>query len=151
MNREPFGRHRVNRVAIVPADGDRVEARCFADEVVIDFPSVALAVDRIRRGFLADESPARWKTTVRLSGEEARRGSTVPLEVPLRLTCHHCGGRGESWTEPCRDCVGSGSRLMHHVVQVTIPAGVLNGDRFRFTVVPRWHAPTPIELHVLVG
>jgi hypothetical protein len=151
MSRESFGPHRVNRVAIVPGDGDHVEARCFADDVVIDFPSVALAVDRIRRGFLADESPARWKTTVRLSGEEARRGSTVPLEVPVRLTCHHCGGRGESWAERCRDCMGSGSRLMHHVLQVSIPAGVLNGDRFRFTVVPRWHAPTPIELQVLVS
>jgi hypothetical protein len=38
--------------------------------------------------------------------------------------------------------------LLHHVVQVTIPAGVMNGDRFFFSVVPRHHTPTRIELQV---
>jgi hypothetical protein len=35
-------------------------------------------------------------------------------------------------------------------VQVTIPAGVLDRDRFHFTVVPRHHASTRIELHVRI-
>jgi hypothetical protein len=140
-----------DHVAVVSADNSRIEVSCFADEVVIDFPSVAFAVDRIRRGFLADESPARWHSTVRISDQQARRGTTVPLEVPVRLTCHQCGGRGESWTEPCQHCSGSGTVLMHHVLQVTVPAGVLDGDRFHFTVAPRQHTPTRIELHVLVG
>ena len=52
-------------VALVSTDDDRVDVSCFADEVVIDFPSVALAVDRIRRGFLVDEPPPRWQTAVR--------------------------------------------------------------------------------------
>jgi hypothetical protein len=39
---------------------------------------------------------------------------------------------------------------MHHVVQVTIPAGVIDGDRFYFTVIPRHHTPTRIELLVRV-
>lgn len=144
----PLGR---DHGAVATSDNGRVEVNCFADEVVIDFPSVALAVDRIRRGFLVDEPPARWTTTVRLSDHQSRRGATVPLEVPVRLMCHQCGGRGESWTEPCQHCRGSGMVLMHHVLQVTLPAGVLDGDRFRFTVAPRQHTPTRIELHVLVG
>jgi hypothetical protein len=41
--------------------------------------------------------------------------------------------------------------VLHHVVQVTIPAGVLDGDRFHFTVTPRHHAPSRVELRVLVG
>jgi len=140
-----------DRVALLSSDDGRVDLRCFADEVVIDFPSVAFAVDRIRRGFLVDEPPARWMTALHLSSDQARRGITVPLEVPVRLTCHECGGRGESWTEPCGHCGGSGTVLMHHVLQVTVPPGVLDGDRFHFTVVPRQHTPTRIELHVLVG
>ena len=136
-------------LALMSREESRVDVRCFADDVVIDFPSVALAVDRIRRGFLVDE-PARWQTTVRLSLPEARRGATVPLEVPVGLTCYQCGGRGESWTEPCQRCEGRGTIVMHHVLQVTIPAGVLDGDRFHFTVSPRHHAPTRIELTVLV-
>jgi hypothetical protein len=137
-------------VALVSSDESRVDVSCFADEVVIDFPSVALAVDRIRRGFLVDEPPPRWHATVRVSPTEARRGVTTPLEVPVRLTCHHCGGRGESWTERCSRCQGTGTLLLHHVVQVTIPAGVLDGDRFYFSVVPRHHTPTRIELQVRV-
>ena len=138
-------------VALVPTDDGRVDVSCFADEVIIDFPSVALAVDRIRRGFLVDEPPPRWPTTVRLSVNEARRGATMPIEVPVRLTCHQCGGRGESWSESCSRCQGSGSLLLHHVVQVTIPAGVIDGDRFYFSVVPRHHLPTRIELQVRVS
>jgi hypothetical protein len=140
-----------DHLALMSYDDSRVDASCFADEVVIDFPSVALAVDRIRRGFLADEPPARWKSVVCLTLAESRRGATVPLEVPVWLTCYQCGGRGESWAEPCRRCEGSGALLLHHVVQVTIPAGVLDGDRFHFSVAPRQHAPTRIELHVVVG
>jgi hypothetical protein len=138
-------------VALVSTDDTRVDVSCFADEVVIDFPSVALAVDRIRRGFLVDEPPPRWHATLHVSANEARRGVTTPLEVPVRLTCHQCGGRGESWTEDCSRCRGTGTLLLHHVVQVTIPAGVMDGDRFFFSVVPRHHTPTRIELHVRVA
>lgn len=137
-------------VALMSADDGRVDVDCFADEVVIDFPSVALAVDRIRRGFLVDEPPPRWKTAVGVSVSEARRGTTMPLEVPVRLTCHRCGGRGESWTESCSQCDGTGTLLLHHVVQVVVPAGVIDGDRFYFTIVPRHHTPTRIELQVRV-
>ncbi len=138
-------------VALVSTDDTRVEVSCFADEVVIDFPSVAFAVDRIRRGFLVDEQPPpRWQTAVLVSPGEARRGVTTPSEVPVRLTCHQCGGRGESWAEHCSRCNGTGTLLMHHVVQVTIPAGVIDGDRFYFTVIPRHHTPTRIELLVRV-
>jgi len=138
-------------VALVSSDDNRIDVNYFADEVVIDFPSVALAVDRIRRGFLVDEPPPRWHTTLHLSASEARRGVTTPIEVPVRLTCHLCGGRGESWTERCSRCEASGVLLLHHVVQITIPAGVMNGDRFYFTVLPRQHQPTRIELEVRVG
>lgn len=138
-------------LALLSRDDDRAEVRCFADEVVIDFPSVALAVDRIRRGFLEDEPPARWRTSLRVSMVDARLGTTVPLEVPVRLTCPQCGGRGESWTEMCLRCDGSGTRQLRHVVQVTLPPGIADGDRFLFTVTPRLHASTRIELEILVG
>jgi hypothetical protein len=138
-------------VALVSIDESPVDISCFADEVVIDFPSVALAVDRIRRGFLVDEPPRRWPMSIRLPASEARRGVTTPIEVPVRLTCYQCGGRGESWSDRCSRCDGTGTLLLHHVVQVTIPAGVIDGDRFYFTVVPRQHTPTRIELRVLVG
>ena len=127
------------------------DASCFADEVVVDFPSVASAVDRMRTAFLADERGTSLSTQIQLSPREARSGATVPLEVPVRCTCHDCGGRGETWTEPCEHCAGRGTRLLRHQLQVSVPAGVVHGTRFYFTVTPRHDPPTRIELHVLVA
>ena len=144
----PFGG---DQVAVMAGEEIRHDASCFADEVIVDFPSVARAVDRIRRGFLAEERPAPLNTVVQISRREASAGATVPLEVPVRCTCRHCGGRGESWTERCGGCHGSGVELLRHKLQVTVPAGVADGTRFHFTVTPRHNAPTRIELHVFVA
>jgi len=139
-----------DRVAVMAGEDRRHEISCFADEVVIDFPSVAPAVDRIRRAFLADEHPVTLSTWIRLSTREAIAGATVPLEVPVRCTCGGCGGRGESWTGPCARCHGGGTALLKHLLQVTIPAGILDGARFQFTVTPRHNPSTRIELIVRV-
>ena len=150
MRRGTFRPHGGDSVAVMAGE-DRHDTSCFADEVAIDFPSVDVAIARIRRAFLADERPAQLSTTVRLSDEEARTGTTVPLDVPLRSTCRQCGGRGESWTEPCSRCDGSGAEVLHQPLHVTIPAGVPDGARFQFSVTPRQHFTTRIELHVLVS
>lgn len=129
----------------------RHEISCFADEVVVDFPSVAPAVDRIRSAFLADERPAALIAMIQLSRREAREGTRIPLEVPVRTICHACGGRGETWSEPCVRCDGSGSELLRHQLQVSVPAGVLHGTRVHFSLTPRHHPPTRIELRVVVS
>jgi len=127
------------------------ETSCFADEVVIDFPSVAPAVERIRRAFLADEAPATLRTAVQLSDREALEGVTRPLDVPVRCTCRRCGGRGEVWTEACPHCSGTGEERLRHLLQITVPAGVVDGARFQFTVTARHNPPTRVELRVFVG
>jgi DnaJ-class molecular chaperone len=132
-------------------ENSRHDANWFADEVSIDFPSVAAAVERMRRSFLDDERPATVSAAVELTDREAACGVTVPLDVPVHCTCSHCGGRGESWTETCLRCRGCGSELLHHPVQVTVPAGVRNGARFCFTVTPRHNRSTRIELRVVVA
>lgn len=139
-----------DQIALRAADDGRHDASCFADEVVIDFPSMASALERMRQAFVADEAPARLSTTVTVSGAEALAGATVPIDVPLRCTCPQCGGRGESWTEPCVRCHGSGEEWRSHPFHVTLPAGVMDGARFHFTVTQRQHSSTRIELHVLV-
>ena len=129
----------------------RIETDCFADEIVVDFPSVASAVDRIRNSFLADEHAVTLNAAIRLSPIAARAGATVPLEVPVPCTCHDCDGRGGTWTEACGRCRGSGTELRRHHVQVDVPAGVLNGACFNFTVTPPHTPPTRVELRVLVA
>ena len=132
-------------------EASRDEANWFADEVCVDFPSVAPAIERVRQSFLADERPETLRAEIELTDREAARGVTVPLDVPVHCTCSHCGGRGESWTELCARCAGTGAEMLSHQVHVTVPAGVSDGTRFRFTVTPRHHPGTRIELHVLVG
>jgi len=70
---------------------------CFEDEIAIDFPSVGGLVDRAREAFLGDDARESGTVTreVRLSNREARRGTIVPLELPIRNLCRGCGGRGE--------------------------------------------------------
>lgn len=143
----PFGG---DSVGVITGEESRHDVSCFADEVVIDFPSVAPALERIRRAFLTDERPVTFTTAIRLTRRVAATGATVPLEVPVRCTCGHCGGRGESWAERCSRCAGDGTELLPHQLQVTVPAGVLDGTRFHFTLTPRHHPPSRIELRVFV-
>jgi DnaJ-class molecular chaperone len=144
----PFGG---DQVAVVGVDDGRHDASCFADEVVIDFPSVAPAVDRMRRAFVADERGETLRAEITLSTREAREGTTVPLDVPVRCTCQTCGGRGETWTESCPPCRGSGVEFLSHQLHVLVPAGVIDGARFCFTVTPRHHPSTRIELQVQIA
>jgi len=129
----------------------RDEHRWFADEVVIDFPSVAPAVERMRRAFLADERITPMNADVQLSPREAHDGATVPLEVPVRCTCHQCFGRGGTWAQSCAWCAGAGVEVLRHNVHVRVPAGVEDGARFHFSIAARHDLSTRIELRVLVG
>jgi len=99
---------------------------CFSDEIAIDFPSVSRVVDRMRVRFLgeAEDDLDIVRAEVSLSPREAVDGQVVPVDVPVRLTCPHCGGRGETWTEPCGLCDASGAARLEYPVQVSVPPGV---------------------------
>jgi hypothetical protein len=124
---------------------------CFADEIAIDFPSMAHMVDRIRTAFLEDHPPAELLSTeLPLSTGEARRGLVVPLDVPMRGTCGVCGGHGETWTGSCEPCGGTGDALVHHPVRVSVPPGVSDGSRVRFRVTAPDASSVRVELRVAI-
>jgi hypothetical protein len=126
--------------------------RYFADEIAIDFPSIGAVIDRMKNGLLGgDETPIAHNAAISLSRRDAHIGVTVPLEVPLRATCLSCGGRGETWTEPCASCAGSGERATPHHVRLCVPAGIADGTRLRFLVAPPHGVPTRVEVTVLVA
>ena len=109
---------------------------CFADEIAIDFPSVGSAVERICDAFLGERIEGEGRNVlhaeVSLSPREASGGLVISVEVPVRTTCPHCGGRGETWTEPCALCHGIGESRFYHAVRFPVPAGVADGARLRF-------------------
>ena len=124
---------------------------CFADEGAIDFPSVGHVVERMRDAFLGERPRADVLTTeLHLSTREASKGLVVPLDVPIRGTCPICGGRGESWTERCDPCRGTGESLFHHHVRLSVPAGVADGARFRFSVTSPHAASVRVEVRVAI-
>ena len=129
------------------------ENDCFADEIAIDFPSVAHLVARVRRAFLAEASGERGDTVraeICLSSEEAHRGAVVPVMVLLRATCSQCGGRGETWAEPCRACDGSGQALVPRRLRVTVPPRIIDGSRFHFRIRAQHEASVHVEVRVAI-
>ena len=128
-----------------------VPHECFADEVAIDFPSVRPLAERQREAFLGEREDVDLLTTeVSLSCHDAWAGTIVPLDVPLRGACRSCGGRGETWAEPCDACGGTGDWLVHHPVRLSVPPRVADGARFRFRVSSPHAAPVLVEVRVAI-
>jgi DnaJ-class molecular chaperone len=124
---------------------------CFADEIAIDFPSVGRVVERMRDAFLGEgEEGDVLRAEVSLSQREAFAGLVVPLSVPVPITCPHCGGRGETWTEPCDLCSGTGRSLCPTPVRVAVPAGVADGACFRFRITSADRSSVRVEVRVAI-
>ncbi|SJM36304.1 Chaperone protein DnaJ [Psychrobacter pasteurii] len=49
----------------------------------------------------------------------------------VQQTCPNCGGTGQEIKNPCNDCHGSGVKDKSRTLEVSIPAGVDDGDRVR--------------------
>jgi molecular chaperone DnaJ len=120
------------------------------DEVAIDFPSVSSVLDRMQDSFFGASSPVALNAEIVLSPQEAFWGTTVPLDVPLRRTCPRCGGRGETWQEWCVPCGGDGEVPSTHELRLRFPAGVREGARFRFSVMPPGAPHTLVEVRVSI-
>ena len=134
-------------VRIVPI----VSQNCFADEIAIDFPSAGRVVERMRDAFLGEASRGDvLATELPLTPRQAHRGLDVTLRVPIHGACPTCGGRGESWAEPCEQCLGTGESLFHQSVRVAIPAGVSDGATFRFRVTSPHTGSVRVEVRVAI-
>ncbi|MFW6369020.1 MAG: molecular chaperone DnaJ [Myxococcota bacterium] len=49
----------------------------------------------------------------------------------VRRTCPHCEGRGQTITDPCEDCRGTGKMPKTNEIEIQVPAGVDTGTRIR--------------------
>jgi molecular chaperone DnaJ len=127
------------------------EPRWFLDEVGIDFPSIAETIERIRRTFEGPEDErAPLRAEILVTPREASEGVEVPLDVPVSGTCPDCGGRGEDWAGLCLACGGRGEASLRYRVRVSLPPGVTDGTRFRFTVGDDSRTSTWVEVRVAV-
>jgi molecular chaperone DnaJ len=132
------------------ASSTRARADWLADEVAIDFPSVSDLLDRMRQSFFGGATLGDLSAEIVLSPLEASAGTTIPLGIPVRQTCPHCGGRGETWQEWCRRCGGCGHIRSFHEVALRVPAGVREGERFRFSLMPSGAALTIVDVRISI-
>ncbi|MCY4636477.1 MAG: hypothetical protein OXG04_18570 [Acidobacteria bacterium] len=124
-----------------------------ADEVAIDFPSMAPIVARMRAAFFAEAGErgvATRRAEVELTAQQADQGVRVPLDLTVPHTCPACGGRGESWTDRCGLCDGSGAGFLSHRLHFRVPPGVRHGTRLRYSVTPPHAFETHIEVRIAV-
>lgn len=131
--------------------GAAAAAACLADEVAIDFPSLGAIRDRMRRTFFGGEGDTCCHSAeIRLTPHEAFLGARVSLAVPVSATCASCGGRGEVWMDPCLPCEGTGAATTRHQISLTVPAGVRDGTRFRFSLDSPSAPPTAVEICIAI-
>lgn len=131
----------------------RASRSVLADEVAVDFPSMAPIVARMREAFFAaagERGAATRRAEVELTARQADRGVRVPLDLAVPHTCPACGGRGELWTGPCGLCGGSGAGLLPHRLHFRVPPGMRHGTRLRYSVMPPHAFETRVEVRIAV-
>jgi DnaJ-class molecular chaperone len=95
-------------------------------------PSFEPLLYRFRRnftGFGAPKAERLESLTVELllSPDEALRGGTIPLSVPVFYPCPVCHGSGRDWLFPCTYCGEHGMIEDEGTVRVHIPPMVRDG------------------------
>ena len=79
-------------------------------------------------GAAAGSKPARCPTCSGMGKVRAQQGFFT-----VERACPTCSGRGETITNPCDICNGSGATQRDRSLSVNIPAGVEQGTRIRLT------------------
>jgi DnaJ-class molecular chaperone len=82
-------------------------------------------------GFAFSARGADVESEVTLTLEEAHRGATRTLSLPIEEPCASCGGAGVRDQKPCPVCRGSGWRTSIEQFTVNIPRGVRDGSVIR--------------------
>ena len=126
-------------------------SRAFADEVAIDFPSSTAAIEFFRRDRGEPDDVVRSTSAeITISAGQAGTGAWVPLDLTVARTCACCGGRGETWSEPCEPCAVEGRQIYPQRLTVAVPPGVADGARFSFSVSPARGPRTRVDVRVAV-
>lgn len=95
-------------------------------------PSYEAMYDRFLRNFTGRGVPKSERLEsldfdLALTADEARRGGTVRVAVPVFRTCAACGGTGHDSLFPCLECAQQGVVESERRVAVTIRAMTPSG------------------------
>ncbi len=88
----------------------------------------------ISGGLFVRSSPYSMEIEVLLTGEEARRGGVLPLELPMVQSCPLCRGGRDRRYGLCPQCAGQGAVQKETRVRVHVPAGIEDGTRLEVRI-----------------
>jgi hypothetical protein len=96
-------------------------------------PSVEEVFDHFVRRFtrrhaLKSNSVAPIPLVLEVSPEQAARGGTLAIGVPVFHACGQCGGTGRDWQYLCSGCAGRGVLAAEQIVRFPVPAHMRDGD-----------------------
>jgi molecular chaperone DnaJ len=87
----------------------------------------------------ADSNSITTCTTCNGHGQVTRITNTILGQMQTASTCPTCGGRGKTITKKCSVCYGDGVVKKDEVIEVNIPAGVMEG--MQLSVSGKGNAP----------
>lgn len=126
------------RAPVEPLDpGPSVTERLSViEDFVASYPARDEVFDQFERNFTDAWLPKSERTealnlVVQLTYEEAMRGASVQLGVPVFSPCPQCHGAGGVWLYACPQCRGAGKRMAQEYVTLRIPAMVADGAVFQ--------------------
>jgi DnaJ-class molecular chaperone len=83
---------------------------------------------------------------VTLSTEQARRGGTVRIMVPVEMNCPACFRSGSSRYYPCRRCNGAGTLRGDEPLLISYPPGINDNNSMELA----FNRPMDQPLHLTV-
>jgi DnaJ-class molecular chaperone len=95
------------------------------------FQTLFGGAERRGPGFAFSGRGSDIESKIDLTLEEAHRGTSRTLSIPLDENCSVCGGAGARDKEPCSKCGGSGFQTRLEQVTVNIPRGAWDGAVIR--------------------
>jgi DnaJ-class molecular chaperone len=128
-------------------------------------PDAAGEVDRFYGGFVPEvlETPPVSDSTraqragkdlyveLRLSHSEARIGGLVPVHIPVFRRCPVCSEGAEEQRLVCKACSGTGRITEDHMVEVTVPPRVRDGQTAQVAMEDVGLGATTLMVYVSVG
>ena len=85
-----------------------------------------------------------------LTPDEATAGGTLPIEVPVAMTCPMCEGTGGPVFD-CGRCGGEGTVERRYPVAVRIPSGISDGAVFQVAVDEPSVSSVLLTVHIVAS
>ena len=134
---------RPRRLAYNPAARDRYDR---ANQPGHDAAAAVPVWFRSGRGESASALSPTANGDLLLSAEEAARGGTFPLDIPIRSVCTSCRGQ-ESWA--CPSCDGHGVLTTRLPAGLRLTAGVKDGSVFQIHMDAGVPVAVVLTIHVV--